>query len=189
MKINPESFAAAEGLAVVYVTLQRSDDAIHYARESIRLHPNQSEPWYTLGEALNQEGRVAEAANAFYVRYRLNSESPWAADDLARVLAEQHLDREAIYYFRRACALDPKFARSHRPLALLLAKTGRLEEAIQQFRSALLVDANDADLHLELAGALAKSGQIQEARRECLAALQIKPDLAPARDLLSSLSK
>ncbi|HEY1923040.1 MAG TPA: tetratricopeptide repeat protein [Tepidisphaeraceae bacterium] len=66
---------------------------------------------------------------------------------------------------------------------LLLTESHRADQAIPHYVAALIADPNRADIHANLAAALLATGQIAEAREQCDIALQIDPNLLPAKQI------
>ena len=76
---------------------------------------------------------------------------------------------------RAAIAADPKLARAHYNLGLLLKELGRREEAEQAYRAAIAADPKFAGAHSNLGVLLRRSGNLAEVERCYLEALRLAP--------------
>jgi tetratricopeptide (TPR) repeat protein len=59
--------------------------------------------------------------------------------------SEQHKDEEAIAEYRRAIELDPRYADSHKNLALILRALGKTKEADAEDQKAKELGAKHSD--------------------------------------------
>ena len=67
---------------------------------------------------------------------------------------------------RRAIALDPKLAKGHLELGILLSDQQRYKEAIRALRSAAQLEPSLAQAHYRLAQAYQRTGQNELAAKE-----------------------
>jgi Flp pilus assembly protein TadD len=91
---------------------------------------------------------------------------------------------EAESKFRRALQINPRHARAHSNLGLVLGQKDRYQEAFTEFRAAQL---SEAEAHSNLAFVYWSRGKIDLARQECHLARKLDPTCARARDILAQL--
>src|SRR5262249_39522437 len=65
----------------------------------------------------------------------------------------------AISCFRKAIALDPRYANAHISLGNVLQAKGKVDEAIACYREAIRLEPDYADVHCHLGRALLQKGQ------------------------------
>jgi tetratricopeptide (TPR) repeat protein len=93
---------------------------------------------------------------------------------------------EAMQHYRRAIALDPKYAAAHNNLGLALKAKGQLDEAIAAFRRAIALDPKLAVAHNNLGTALYAKGQVDEAIAAFRQAIKLDPKYANAHNNLGN---
>ena len=94
--------------------------------------------------------------------------------------ASQLQKDEALEHFRRAVALEPRFAPAQTNLGQILVDSGQAEEALPHCREAVRLDPNSAVMHHNLGNALRALEKHVEAKAEYLEALRLDPQLAVA---------
>jgi len=78
-------------------------------------------------------------------------------------------------------AANREYAAAHAELGLCLIRLRHFDEAISSLREAVRLDANNAQAWTNLGSALYQSGRVAEAATAFGRALEIDPNLAPAR--------
>jgi serine/threonine-protein kinase len=119
-----------------------------------------------LGQALQMvtPPQTDEAVRFLTAAVALRPASPGAYLNLGGVLCDRKKDYDgAIACFRRAIALEPKYAAAHGSLGVALRRKGLLDEAIACCRKAIKLDAKHANAHFTLGNALADKGQLDDA--------------------------
>ncbi len=94
---------------------------------------------------------------------------------------------EAIVYFQKAFALEPRSADSHAGLGTAYYLQNQLDEAITQYQIAFDIQTNFAEAmaaHNNLAYCFLKKGRINEAIAQFQKVLNLKPDFAEAHNAL-----
>ncbi len=172
--------AVALGLALVLGALTharnrdyRSEVAIW--ADTVAKRPDNGRAHLSLGVALGQEGRAAEAMQHTREALRLSPNSAKAQVNYGIGLLEQGRAQEAIGHFQRAIELAPGFASAHSNLGIALCQLGRVLEGVTHLRDALRLDPNCVEAHYNLALALRDLGQPEEARYHYQEALRIDP--------------
>ena len=132
---------ALYNIGVCNYELWHTDEAITFYKKAIAVRSGRyPKAWYSLAVALEDEGRTAEASEAYrevlnfrdavYVaaaHYRLGLLAALAGDDVAAT----KLFTQAIV------SSNDLFPASHNNLGVMLARAGRLNEADQEFQKAL----------------------------------------------------
>lgn len=138
-------------LGVVLAEEQQMTDAEQELRTATQMEPANAEMAYQLGLLLSREERDEEAVVPLEVAVHASTGVPPGAD-LALAMSYQRLGRqlEAIPYFEKAVAADPKDASALNNLGLALTETGKAKEAIPYFERALAEKSGDAVLHEDL---------------------------------------
>lgn len=154
--------------------------AITLIDKAISINP--SEPMFhsNLGNALEEQGKLAEAAIAYRQALRLNPDFADACYNLGILLGKQGELDEAIACYRRVLSLNPDFAGAHNNLGNVLRERSRLDEATACYRQALRINPNFADAHNNLGNALKEQGRLDEAIGCYHQALRVNPNLADA---------
>ncbi len=94
---------------------------------------------------------------------------------------------EAIAYFERALALNPRYAEAHNNLGLALAQSGLLDKAMGRYREALRLKPDYPDAEANLGAALAQSGNLGEAAGHLRRAVQLDAGNLNARNNLAAV--
>jgi tetratricopeptide (TPR) repeat protein len=101
-------------------------------------------------------------------------------DDVSWVRAAREYSKAGGYVdaarrYTEALKLNPKNARAHEGLGLMLVMQQRLDEATAHFRTAAELDPGDPDVHYSLGMALSKTGAEQEAADEYRTVVRLDP--------------
>ena len=137
-----------------------------------------------LGNALKNQGKLAEAALCYREALRCEPRSSFAYFNLGIVLKDQGQLADAALCFRQALANNPYDADAHNNLGIVLMSQGQLAEAVLCFGQALHVNSLHADAHINLGNALKEQGHTAEAVQCYRQALRINPLLADANVFL-----
>jgi Flp pilus assembly protein TadD len=164
----------------------RTGDAISALTVLTVEHPEDSEPWYLLGWALNQQKDGAAAERALREHLRL-SESPKGLAQLGVSLLIQQRFAEAIEVLEKAVEVKPTWRELHSNLGFACVQLGRDDQAIAHYRNALAQDPNHVPSHTALAELLVRRGKMVEARAALREALEISPTDERARAVLLKL--
>jgi Tfp pilus assembly protein PilF len=81
--LSPERADVRHRLALAYLTVGRTADAIASWREAVRLDPKFEEAYFTMGVVLAANGRREEARQAFQEVLKINPEREDAKQALA----------------------------------------------------------------------------------------------------------
>src|SRR5207247_2475145 len=115
----------------------RSDEAMPYFQEALRLDPNLVEACVNFGTTLLQQGKLEAASAQFERALAINPNFADAHANLGNVLlAEGRLD-EAAQRYERALALKPDLPEAYNNLGIVLAARGDFPAACRRFEAAL----------------------------------------------------
>jgi tetratricopeptide (TPR) repeat protein len=141
----------------------------------------------SLGLALHEAGRPAEAAVNFRTALKLRPNFAEAHGNLGNALIDLGQLEDAVHHYRRMLELRPDLAEAHNNLGNALLALRRFEEAVTSYRRALGIKPNAAGAHANLGNALRELGRPQEALTHCRRALELEPDAADAEILMGNV--
>jgi tetratricopeptide (TPR) repeat protein len=99
---------------------------------------------------------------------------------MGQALHEEGKAHEAIAWYERGLALDPKLARLYCNLASVQVELENHAQAIEHYETALRLDPNYAEAHTGLAWVWHEQGRYVDAQERYRHVLRLKPDFAPA---------
>ncbi len=129
-----------------------------------------------LGVALEQQGRLAEAAEQYRAAAKLEPDRYIPFHNLASVLDRLGRTAEALNAHREAARLEPKKQTLHHVLGLSLVTAGYDDEALKEFSEAARLDAHYPWPHVEIAKIYLRQNRDTNALDELRTALRIDPD-------------
>ncbi|WP_161491954.1 tetratricopeptide repeat protein [Bradyrhizobium centrolobii] len=136
---------------------------------------------HLLGVVKLIQGRFAEAEVHLKAAVALNGSSDEALSNYGYALKSLKRPQEALIYFTRALAVNPRNPLSYHNRGSILAEFARsYSEAIDQFDKATFYNPNFADAYASKGNCLEKLGRFDDALVAYDKALSIKPDLENA---------
>jgi len=129
-----------------------------------------------LGVALEQQGRLAEAAEQYRAAAKLEPDRYQGHHNLASALDRLGRPAEALVEHREAVRISPETQFLHHVLGMSLNTAGQTDEAIKEFSKAAQLDPHYSWPHIELAKIYLRQNRDTEALEELRAALRIDPD-------------
>ena len=187
---RPDHAAAHAGLGAALNKLERYEEAETHLRRAIALNPKtrqRKDYHFHLGDALYDQGRYAEAVDA----YRVAAEQPLdyavAHSNLGMALNKLKRYKEAETHLRRAIELDSKTKHGHRHLGNALYEQGRYTEAVDAYRVAAEQRPDDAVAHASLGATLNILGRNDEAETHLHRAIALNPSHTEALYFLATL--
>jgi tetratricopeptide (TPR) repeat protein len=139
-----------------------------------------------LGVALEQEGRLAEAAEQYRAAARLENVNYQGHHNLSRVLDRLGRPAEALVEHRLAAQLAPDVQFLHYSLGVALNSAGQAAAALQEFSVAARLDPRYSWPHLETAKIFLRQHRADEALAELRAAVRLDPNNA---DILTTTAR
>ncbi|MBV9278894.1 MAG: tetratricopeptide repeat protein [Chloroflexi bacterium] len=133
------------------------DDAATYLQRVVNQRPDEVEAWHDLGDALVDQGRLAEAMAALREAARLRPDDAGVLVDLGHIAYVLGDAEEAISSLSRAARLEPGNLSTLRSLVDMYRRSGRLQEALDVAKQITDLQPEDvlgtmdvADLNLAL---------------------------------------
>jgi tetratricopeptide (TPR) repeat protein len=143
---------------------------------------------FNYATALQEAGRLDEAAEEFSAALRFNPASAKTHVSLAAVLIGKGNLEEAQTHFEEALRIDPNSAEFHSGYAYLLERLGRDEQAAAECEAAVRVEPKSAPARHSYGAFLEQHGKLEEAIAQYRQALQADPRFVDAHiDLASAL--
>jgi Flp pilus assembly protein TadD len=147
---------------------------------SVRAH-------FNYATALQEAGRIDEAAGEFSAALRLNPGSAKAHVNLAGLLMEKGKLDEAQTHFEQALRIEPNNAEYHSGYAYLLEQLGHDDQAAVESEASIRLAPKSAQAHYSYGAFLEKRGKLEEAIAHYRQSLQLDPRLVDAHIDLGSL--
>jgi tetratricopeptide (TPR) repeat protein len=188
ISLYPRYPRALNDLGVLYLKLNRLDEAAATFRQANKIDEHFLYPRLNLGITLNRQGKHSEALPLLAKLYQENSQLMGAAVPYSEALAETGNFGEADKVLRHA--LDDKslnksvLAEAHFRLGAVLNRQGQFPDAVVELQKAIDLEPNAVMAHLQLGGALIQLKRLAEAERELLKAYELGGSSAGAAQFL-----
>ncbi len=137
LQYNPNAWLVRFYLAGQLAQQNDMEEAIAQVKECIRINPQFSNAYMTLGIYLAKVGNYPEAIDAFKQSIRVNPSYDTARLYLATALWQTNHPAEAIEQFRILLRAEPNMLQAHFGLSYALAEERRIPEAIAELQTAL----------------------------------------------------
>jgi tetratricopeptide (TPR) repeat protein len=139
--------------------------------------------------ALQEAGRLDEAAQEFATALRLNPGSAKAHANLASVLIAKGNLEEAQTHFEEALRVEPNNAEYHSGYSFVLDQLGHTDQAATESEAAVRLEPKSAQAQYSYGAFLEKHGKLEEATAQYRKAVELDPRFTDAHyDLASALS-
>tara|TARA_R110002110_G_scaffold413729_1_gene641578 strand:- start:60160 stop:62016 length:1857 start_codon:yes stop_codon:yes gene_type:complete len=186
---SPGNEFALNLMGIVCIKTGRSDDAIEFLEEALRVNHRDPETHSNLGLAYKDKHQFAKAQAALSRSIELNPNQPLVLNSLGNVLACQNKHREAIGHFESALKLLPEYADCLNNLSLSLMEERRLEPALQAIEKAVRLGPDIALFHNNKGKVLSAKGHYNEAAESYELAVALDASLIDPRINLSTALK
>lgn len=130
----------------------------------------------SMGDALVEQGRPAEALQKFKAALEIDPEDALALGNIANIYFREGKLDLAVEHYQQGLRYKTNSAQLHYNLALALAARGQFAEAIGHHQQALALEPFYLPARLNLGNVYMNSGNAEAAATNYLAVLQIKPD-------------
>jgi Flp pilus assembly protein TadD len=154
----------------------------HYHR-ALAAQPNDPKLLSGLARLHDRLGDYSQAQAAYARAMQIDPQNPRALNDLAMCHARNGAPDASVNLLERAAKLAPNSKRYRNNLAAVLVQLGRYEDAYKN----LAVVHGDAVAHYNLGYLLTQGDQNALAQQHFARALQIDPNLVPARKMLGKI--
>jgi tetratricopeptide (TPR) repeat protein len=179
---KPDFASAHVNLGLLYVQMNRQEDAVPELQEALHLDPDRSEAADALAGLWRGQARAAvssgdpEKALSLLIRARkVAPGNPDVQFDFGMVALRMSLLPDALEGFQEALKLRANDASAIYGLGRTYMNMARFEDAREQFASYLTLRPGDASAHYALGMALAALDQANEARGEFEKSTTIAP--------------
>ena len=186
--LYPEYVRALNDLGVIYLKLDRLDEAAATFRRAIEINKRYFHPRLNLGLVLGKQGKYREALDILEPLYNENHGMLEMRLAYATALERAGEVAEAEKLFRSVVeskSLPPAArADAHFGLGLIYNRQSKYKEAVSELEEAIALAPNAANSHLQLGAALLQLKQLSAAERELLRAYELGGKSAGAAQLL-----
>ena len=143
LQADPQDANTLTNAGLAKMALREAEGAVRFFQASLRRRPNDADTHFHLANALHSAGRTESAIDHFRRSQRLRPNSPYAANNLAWILAT-HPDpkirngQEAVELAQASCErLQFRDPVTMATFAAALAETARFDEAVEMNRRAI----------------------------------------------------
>ncbi len=182
--LNPESPDALTNMALWSGMMGKPRDEEMYCQKVIATDPNFLTARLYLGDALQAQNRLDEAAQQYRQVLVIEPDNYYAFNDLGIIFEKQGLTEDAIKEYRLSLASKPDQVMPHSKIGRIFMQTHRLPEAIEEFTQALRHEPTNANAHDDLGVALYQQGDFEKAAEQFSDAVRIDPSYTGARQNL-----
>jgi tetratricopeptide (TPR) repeat protein len=145
-------------------------------RRAIAVTHDNSVAMINLGVALEAEGRLQEAVDAYRDALATGNQRREIFNNLGHALSRLGRHAEALAVYQQALALEPGDPALHTDAGSELSDLGRFSEAQREFSLAESLAPNQAAPHLDSAMAWLKTGNEAKGLEELQTAVRLEPD-------------
>nr|WP_319393552.1 tetratricopeptide repeat protein [uncultured Desulfobacter sp.] len=146
-------------------------------REMLKKFPDSFMLLNILGAAVQAQGRIKEAIQAFDRMLLLNPDFSEGYYNRGVAFSEAGQTQKAMQDYSRAVELNPNFYNAHLNLGLALEALGHYDQAIQSFDRAIALEPDNAHGYNNRAFSLMNSAKMDAALKDCEKAIDIDPNL------------
>jgi len=167
----------------------RTDEAIPYFIQALRLSPDHRIALENLGNAYRQQKRWDEARQTLQHAVEVAPEDADANYSLGMVFAQLDDTAGTYHYLQQALKFRPDYPEALNNLGVLFLRTQRRDEAVASFEKCIRVAPDFDQSYLNLARVYALEDQPEKARAVLLELLKQHPGHALAQSLLKQLPR
>ncbi len=178
---------AWNNLGLIATQEGRTEQAVEYFQEALRLSPDHLIALDNLGNAYRQLKRWEEARQVLERALAAHPQDPEANYSLGMVYAQTNDNARAYEYLQNALRLRPGYPEALNNLGVLYLRTGRRDQAVASFEECIRVAPAFDQSYLNLARVHAIEGEPEKARNVLRDLLKQHPDHAQAQKALAEL--
>ncbi len=175
-------------LARLHSSRDRPEAAAELYSEAIEIEPGAVEAYLGLGLLHAEDGNLAAALGAFERGLAAGGRSAELLYNAGLVRAMSGDPERAIERFEQALTVAPDHLAARENLAGVLCSVGRFREGLEHYASAVEQSPEDSATRLLMARAHLALGELPDAEVQLERALELDPDLLPARRLLEEIT-
>ena len=155
LESEPDSAPLHNSVALLYLELDRPEDAVRHFRAAARLEPDVAAAHFNLGTALTVAGDTELAVLEFQRALELRRDYPQAHNNLASILLRAGRLAEAVSHLEQALGLDPNNAQAHHNAGIAMLRQGNEAEALDHLKRAVQLAPDTPNALVDLAWLLA----------------------------------
>jgi Tfp pilus assembly protein PilF len=191
-KQDPRNPYIHYNLGIAYLAKDVENSAEQQFKEAIRLKPDYSEAYNSLGVIYLKRGQTEPAIQCFQKALNniLYANPANAHYNLGSAYLSRKEYNKAAEQLERAVKLVPDFAIAYGSLGEVYAGLGRNADAKRSYRNAIQFAPNDPAAYLNLGKLLSRTGERAEARKMLNQVIRLAPDSQgahEARNLLNAM--
>ena len=184
----PDTLANAwNNLGLLATREGRTDEAIPYFQEALKLNPDHLIALENLGNAYRQQRNWDEARKALERAVAVGPQDAEANYSLGMVFAQLNDTDRAYEYLQRALKSRPGYPEALNNLGVLYLRTGRRDQAVASFEECIRMAPAFDQSYMNLARVYALEGTPDKARSVLLDLLKQHPGHAQAQKALEQL--
>ncbi|MFY9561335.1 MAG: FG-GAP-like repeat-containing protein [Terriglobales bacterium] len=186
----PDTLANAwNNLGLLDARAGRTEEAIGFFRQALRLSPDHLVALVNLGSAYRQLKQWDEARKAFERALAASPNDPEANYGLGMVFAQTDDTARALEHLQRALQSRPAYPEALNNLGILYLRTQRRDEAVAKFEECIRVAPAFDQSYLNLARVYALEGTPDKARAVLLELLKQHPGHVEGRKMIGELGR
>jgi tetratricopeptide (TPR) repeat protein len=145
-QMTPDSDSVAYNLGLAYTRGGEEDKALAALERSVTLNPQRSEAYLKMASIYEHRKDMARAEE-MYQKFSAADPANAAVSfyNIGVIAWNENRNKEAAQYFRKAVAIDPKYAPAHRELARTLMASQDFAGALKHFQEYLKLNPKAAD--------------------------------------------
>lgn len=174
-------------LGNVYLDMGKSEEAIKYYQDALRLDSSYSPAYNALGTIYNEQGRNAEALQAFEKAAQTGSDSPTNHYNLGLAHLDKDMADKAAIEFQLAAKLNPADSKYRHMLGIAYMNLGRFDESIKEIKNAIDLNPTEPKYHYDLALTYFNQALLDDAIIEYQIALRLNSKYKEARMNLGNI--
>ncbi len=175
-RTQPQAAMGYLGLAKLYASHQRHDEAIAMMQRAVNLVPGTIDYHRRLAQLYERAGATARALHEYKRLAALRPDHPWALYYLGEHFRQAGAYTRAISYFQRAHILDPTQSIYLYQLGRTQASRGEHHLAIKAYRRALALNTHDYNAHYQLGLSYDRVGQSAQAHQAYEQVVRLAPN-------------
>src|SRR5260370_7598971 len=138
------------------------EEGVAWFRRAVAAKANDTNIYVSVGNALNELGKLDDAATAYRQAVELDPNSADAYNGLGTALRKQGHLAEALSLYRRAIGIRENYAEAYNGLGNAFLEDGKLAEAVQSYRQAIAINPDYADAEGNLGIVLQNLGKTDD---------------------------
>lgn len=181
LDVTRNNAPASNNMGTALAAIGRTDEALPYYAEAVRIEPGQSRYQNNLATALARAGQRDAAMQHYLEAIHVDPHYAEPYNNLGAMLLARHQVDEAISNLNEAIRLDPDDGDARNNLGSAYLAAGRLDDALAQYAEALRLNPTNASAHLNAGLALLKANRADDAMAQFTEAVRLNPTSAHAR--------